>query len=37
MVGDREKLFGDKGDRLQVAMIIVVIEEFENVFPTLIR
>jgi hypothetical protein len=41
-VGDKEKLFGDKGERLQMATTIVVIvaavvEEFEDRFPTIIR
>jgi hypothetical protein len=42
-VGDKEKLFGDKGERLQVVTTVVVVivfavvEEFEDRFPTIIR
>jgi hypothetical protein len=38
MIGDGEKLFGDKGKRLQVTVVAVaVVEEFEDTFPTFIR
>jgi hypothetical protein len=44
-VGNREKLFGDEGERLEVATTVVVVvvvvaavvEEFEDRFPTIIR
>jgi hypothetical protein len=41
-VGNREKLFGDEGERLKVVTTVVVvvaavIEEFEDRFPTIIR
>jgi hypothetical protein len=37
-IGDGEKLFGDKGKRLQVTVVAVaVVEEFEDTFPTFIR
>jgi hypothetical protein len=41
-IGEKEKLFGDKGERLQVAVTVVVVisaivEEFEDRFPTIIR
>ncbi|MCI67218.1 hypothetical protein A2U01_0088476, partial [Trifolium medium] len=43
-VGDGEKLFGEDGERLQVAVVVTVVvyavvvnEEFEDRFPTVIR
>jgi hypothetical protein len=43
-VDNREKLFGDEGERLEVATTVVVVvvvaavvEEFEDRFPTIIR
>ncbi|MCI90384.1 hypothetical protein A2U01_0111676, partial [Trifolium medium] len=43
-VGDGEELFGDKGDRLQVAVVVTIVvyavivdDEFKDRFPTVIR
>jgi hypothetical protein len=42
-IGEKEKLFGDEGERSQVPMTVfvvvatVVVEEFDDRFPTIIR
>ncbi|PNX64220.1 hypothetical protein L195_g062009 [Trifolium pratense] len=43
-VGDGEELFGDKGERLQIAVVVTIViyavivdEEFKDRFPTVIR
>jgi hypothetical protein len=32
-VGDGEKLFGDNGERFQVAVVVTVVEKFEDDLP----
>lgn len=41
-VGDGEELFGNKGERLEVTMIVILVsvvvdEESEDTYPTIIR
>jgi hypothetical protein len=32
-VGDGEKLFRDNGERFQVAVVVIILEEFEDAHP----
>jgi hypothetical protein len=32
-VGDGEKLFRDNGERFQVAVVVIIVEEFEDAHP----